>query len=87
MMTKREHYLNALDRASEGFSLVGELGNGNFLVYSHTDHIYEIEAENGEVFACDCPHSFWRNCCCKHMVFVAEIAGLEIDYLLTLDIY
>lgn len=87
-MSKWEHYLNALERANEGFVFLERTSNENYLVYnSDTDHIYEVEQDNNEVYACSCPHSFYRECCCKHMVFIANEFGHDIDYLLKQHIY
>jgi hypothetical protein len=85
-MTKWQHYLNALERAHEGFIFLG--GDDLTLkVYNpDTGMIYDVELEGDTVFQCSCPHSYYRECCCKHMVFVTNVYPyLEIDDLLKID--
>jgi hypothetical protein len=82
-MTRLQHYINALERANEGFVFLGGSDETLKVYNPSTGEIYDIELEGDIVFQCSCPHSYYRECCCKHMVFVTHVYPyLEIDELL-----
>lgn len=83
-MNNKQHLKNAEARKKQ-LTIVGtNHKDGEYLVLNpKTGKMYDVSVENDKVFSCTCEHHIFRKTVCKHMVFVADCFGYDIDDLLT----
>lgn len=82
--TKYQMQLDSFDRALEqdikaiNLSEIGR--SSKQIIVQNYDHntVYEIIIKDNEIISCNCPHHFYRNVICKHMVAVMMQSHIKI---------